>query len=172
MVGREWLQRLRLWSQVSVFRSNLLISSRYLTVIYTYSVYTSLLYPAHALAYIHVPTLSRVLDLPAWLYMAVAGLIAITLFTSYLLAPTPFRYPTINQDGRSWAYSKAKRLFKSDARQLVVEGAAKVRQLQLPITSLPITNSRFCYITLNRTKSSQMAVQWSCFRQTVLKVFK
>ena len=69
-------------------------------------------------------------ELPVWLHTTV-GLLVFGILVTFLLAPTQSIYPLVNHDKRSWTYERAKRVFKSDAKRLLMEGAARVRPVQI-----------------------------------------
>jgi hypothetical protein len=90
------------------------------------------------MALVHVVIHNEILNSSVWLHAAIAVLLALSIFTLFPLAPVRFDYPFINHDRQSWTYRKAKRVFQSDAKRLLLEGAAHVRPLLLPIRALPI----------------------------------
>jgi hypothetical protein len=85
------------------------------------------------MALVHVLIQIEILNLPIWLHAAITVLLALSIFAIFPLAPIRFDYPFINYDKQSWTYRKAKRIFQSDARRLLLEGAVHVRLLLLPI---------------------------------------
>jgi hypothetical protein len=81
------------------------------------------------MAIVHVLIQNEILSSPVWLHAAIVVLLALSIFAIFPLAPIRFDYSFINYDKHSWTYCRAKRTFQSDARRLLIEGAAHVRLL-------------------------------------------